>query len=154
MSARHLLTISLSLVLGTCMTSAPAHDTTQKVTPFVSRINLSKTVGSVGDKFVSTRGGARSAPASCKVALQTSTSHEVEVEVRSLPPGLHFDRTKMAIVGVPKADGFFSVTIAARKERGSGIHFATPEGAWFSERHDIDIYRPIEDDVAANEFRY
>lgn len=146
MSARlsaPLLTIAISLSLGACMTSAPERDTAQTVTPFVSSINLSKTVGNVGDTFVS------------ELAFQTSTSAEVEVKVRSLPPGLHFDRSKMAILGVPKSDGFFSVTIAVRKERGSGIHFDTPEGAWFSERLDIDIYRPIEDDrvdVAANDY--
>jgi hypothetical protein len=100
-------------------------------------------VGNVGAKFVS------------EVALLTRRSGEVEIEVRSLPPGLQFDRTKMAIVGVPEADGFFSVNIAVRKKRGRGIHFDTPEGAWFSERLDIDIYRPIEDanlDVALNDY--
>jgi hypothetical protein len=125
------------------MTNAPERETTQTTKPFVRSINLSRTVGNVGAKFVS------------EVALLTRRSGEVEIEVRSLPPGLQFDRTKMAIVGVPEADGFFSVNIAVRKKRGRGIHFDTPEGAWFSERLDIDIYRPIEDanlDVALNDY--
>lgn len=138
-----LLAITISSLASACMTNAPERETTQTSKPFVRSINLSRTVGNVGAKFVS------------EVALQTLRGGEIEIEVRSLPPGLQFDQTKMAILGVPKADGFFSVTIAVRKKRGSGIHFDTPEGAWFSERLDIDIYRPIEDsnlDVAVNDY--
>ncbi len=131
------LTISFALAfLATaCMTSAPERKSTLTAKTFVSGINLSQTVGSVGEPFVS------------ELALFQRRSGEVEIQVRSLPPGLHFEKSKMSIVGVPKADGFFSVTIAVRKKRGSGIHFDTPEGAWFSERLDIDIYRPIQDEV-------
>ena len=93
--------------------------------------------------------------------MHTRELGEAEVKVRSLPPGLHFDEETMQIKGVPKADGFFSVTVAVRKKRGPGIHFSTPEGAWFSERLDIDIYRPVDEsaesgsgssDLAASEF--
>ena len=100
----------------------------------VSRIDLSQTTGQVGEKF------------KADVTFQSQRLGETEVEVRSLPPGLRFDAESMTIVGVPEADGFFAVTVAIRKERGSGVHFSTPQGAWFSERLSIDIYRPIDED--------
>lgn len=117
-----------------CMTNAPERETTPSSMPLVTSIELSRTVGNVGEAFVS------------EVAYNSRRLGKAEVKVRSLPPGLRFDEAKMAIVGVPKSDGFYSVTIAVRKKRGAGIHFNTPEGAWFSERLDIDIYRPIDDD--------
>jgi hypothetical protein len=125
------------------MTSVPERETAPTEMHFVSSIQLSRTVGSVGEKFVS------------NLALLTRRQAETEIKIRSLPPGLHFDESKMAIVGVPEADGFFSVTIAVRKERGPGIHFDTPQSAWYSERLDIDIYRPIDEsegDVALNDY--
>lgn len=121
--------------------------------PMVSGIELSRSVGHVGQKFKS------------EVSMNARELGETEVRVRSLPPGLRFDEETMRIEGVPKADGFFSVTVAVRKKRGPGIHFSTPEGAWFSERLDIDIYRPVDEggdagsdadegstDLAASEF--
>jgi hypothetical protein len=127
-----------------CMTNAPERETTPSSMPLVSSIELSQTVGNVGEAFES------------EIALHSRRLGDTEVKVRSLPPGLRFDQERMAIIGVPKADGFYSVTIAVRKKRGAGIHFDTPEGAWFSERLDIDIYRPIDDDssvdVAMNDY--
>ena len=121
--------------------------------PMVSGIELSRSVGHVGQKF------------KAEVSMHTRELGEAEVKVRSLPPGLRFDEESMEIRGIPKADGFFSVTVAVRKKRGPGIHFNTPEGAWFSERLDIDIYRPVDEsgdggdlsddgsgDLAASEF--
>ena len=115
--------------------------------PIVSSIEISQTVGHVGQKF------------SADVDLHARRIGETEVKVESLPPGLRFDKEEMQIVGVPKSDGFFAVTVAVRKKRDKGIHFSTPEGAWFSERLEIDIYKPIEDsedssssyDVASND---
>ena len=116
-----------------CMTSAPERESTAASMPLVSSIELSRSVGSVGQKFHS------------DVSLHSRRLGNAEVSVRSLPPGLRFDEKTMAITGVPTADGFFSVTIAVRKKRDKGIHFTTPHGAWFSERLDIDIYEPIDD---------
>jgi hypothetical protein len=116
-----------------CMTNAPERETTNTSMPMVTSIELSRSVGNVGEAFVS------------EVSIHTRRLGSTEVKVRSLPPGLRFDEKKMAIIGVPKADGFFSVTIAVRKKRDAGIHFDTPEGAWFNERLDIDIYRPIDE---------
>jgi hypothetical protein len=144
MSIHPSLPILLFLALtSACMTSVPERETTPSDMHFVSSIKLTRTVGSVGEKFVS------------ELALLTRRQvGETEIKVRSLPPGLLFDESEMAITGVPEADGFFSVTIAIRKKRGPGIHFATPQSAWYSERLDIDIYRPIEDgesDLALND---
>ena len=50
--------------------------------PLVSSIELSKTVGHVGQKFKS------------KVAYHSRRLGETEVKVRSLPPGLRFDRIR------------------------------------------------------------
>lgn len=99
----------------------------------VSRIDLSHTTGQVGQKF------------EAEVQLHSKRLGESEVQVRSLPPGLRFDPETRTIVGVPEADGFFAVTVAVRKKRGPGVHFSTPKGAWFSERLNIDIYRPIDE---------
>ena len=133
----------LLALTSACMTSVPERETAPTEMHFVSSIQLSRTVGSVGEKFVS------------ELALLTRRQAETEIEVRSLPPGLSFDKSEMKIVGVPKADGFFSVTIKVRKKRGPGIHFDTPQSAWYSERLDIDIYRPLEDgesDLALNTY--
>lgn len=99
----------------------------------VSRIDLTQTTGQVGAKF------------EADITLHSKRLGEAEVKVRSLPPGLQFDPQSRKIVGVPEADGFFSVTVAVRKKRGKGIHFSTPHGAWFSERLSIDIYRPVDE---------
>ena len=100
----------------------------------VTRIDLSQTAGQVGEKF------------EAKVLLHSQRLGNAEVKVRSLPPGLRFDPETRMILGVPEADGFFAVTVAVRKERGRGVHFSTPHGAWFSERLSIDIFRPIDED--------
>lgn len=143
---------ALAALLASCATSAPVPESTASSMPMVSRIELSRSVGSVGQKF------------QAEISMHSSALGESEIKVRSLPPGLRFDEKKMLIEGVPEADGFFSVTVAVRKKRGPGIHFNTPEGAWFSERLDIDIYKPIAEsasggyeeedgtDVAASEF--
>ena len=138
-----LLLLASLFLASACMTSVPERESTPTEMPMVSSIVLSRTVGNVGETFVS------------ELQLLKRRQGEVEIQVRSLPPGLKFDLAKMAIIGVPKADGFFSVTIAVRKKRGSGIHFDTPQGAWMSERLDIDIYRPLEDetiDLAVNDY--
>lgn len=140
---RLLLLLAPLFLASACMTSVPERESTPSEMPLVSSILLSRTVGNVGESFVS------------ELQLLKRRHGEVEIEVRSLPPGLRFDETKMAIIGVPKADGFYSVTIAVRKKRGRGIHFDTPEGRWMSERLDIDIYRPLEDetvDVAVSDY--
>jgi hypothetical protein len=140
---RLLLLLGSVFLASACMTSVPERESTVTQKPLVSSIVLSRTVGTVGEVFVS------------ELQLLKRRHGELEIEVRSLPTGLRFDQSKMAILGVPKADGFFSVTIAVRTKRGRGIHFDTPEGAWMSERLDIDIYRPLEDetmDVAVNDY--
>lgn len=69
-----------------------------------------------------------------------------EMKVGSLPGGLVFDAESQTISGVPESDGFFSVTIAVRKARAPGMRFTTPDNAWYSERLDIEIYKPIQDE--------
>lgn len=99
----------------------------------MSRIDLSRTTGQVGENF------------EAQVSVESQHLGDTEVQVRSLPPGLRFDDATRSIVGIPNADGFYSVTVAVRKKRSPGIHFSTPGGAWFSERLSIDIYRPVDD---------
>jgi hypothetical protein len=123
---------ALTLLMGACMTTAPA-PAPRSARPSVSRIDLSRTTGHVGEKF------------EAHINVESHRLGNTELKVRSLPPGLRFDAKSRAIVGVPKADGFYSVTVAVRKKRGPGIHFNTPGGAWFSERLDIDIFRPVDD---------
>lgn len=124
---------TLVALAGACTTSAPAPESSASSMPMVSRIELSRTVGHVGQKF------------KAEVSMHSRDLGDAEIRVRSLPPGLLFNEETKRITGIPEADGFFSVTIAVRKKRGPGIHFSTPEGAWFSERLDIDIYRPIDE---------
>jgi len=119
--------------LGGCMTSAPEPPMNPTARPMVSRIDLSRTTGEVGEKF------------EAQVEFESLRLGKAQVEVRSLPPGLHYDAESRTITGVPSADGFFSVTVKVRKARSRGIHFSTPEGAWFTERLSLDIYRPIDD---------
>ena len=115
------------------MTHAPVPESSDASRPAVSRIDLSKTTGQVGQKFES------------HIAVESQRLGDAEFKVRSLPPGLKFDSKTRTIRGIPEADGFFSVTVAVRKRRGPGVHFSTPHGAWFSERLSIDIYRPIDE---------
>jgi hypothetical protein len=101
--------------------------------PFVSRIDLSQTTGEIGKEF------------EARVHVESQRLGDPEFKIRTLPPGLRFDASTHTNVGVPEADGFYSVTVAVRKRRGAGIHFNTPGGAWFSERLSIDIFRPVDE---------
>ncbi len=144
----HSLLASSALVFlfASCTTSAPEPKSTASSMPIVSSIDISRSVGQVGQKF------------KAQVSMHSPDLGEAEYRVGSLPPGLHFHQESMSIEGIPEADGFFSVTVSVRKKRGPGIHFSTPEGAWYSERLDIDIYKPVEDgsdsrpELAASEF--
>ncbi|MCP4447023.1 MAG: hypothetical protein GY811_16995 [Myxococcales bacterium] len=101
----------------------------------VSRIDLDRTTGEVAQKL------------EARIQLRGQRLGRAHVKVLSLPPGLEFDAEGLRIVGVPEANGFYSVTVTVtvRKKCGSGGYFSTPRGAWFSERFCIDIYRPIDE---------
>lgn len=100
----------------------------------VTSIRLSQSVGQVGEPF------------SSEIELHAKYMGKTQMQVKSLPPGLSFDEDSRRIVGVPKSDGFFSVTVAVRKLQEKGLNFVTPDSGWVSERVDIDIYQPILDD--------
>jgi hypothetical protein len=130
--------LGASLALGGCMTSARAPESVKGTTPYVSSLDLSQTRGQVG------------APFAAEVSYNAHRLGVPEYRVDSLPPGLKFDPRTARIEGVPKADGFFAVTVAVRKKRKPGMHFDTVDGAWYSQRFEIAIYKPVKegDDMA------
>jgi hypothetical protein len=125
--------VSALFLLG-CMPAKDIPVESGKRAPVVSSLELSKTMGHVGKPFAA------------RISYQATGLVSPEYRVDSLPPGLKFDPEKVRIVGIPKADGFFAVTIAVRKKRKPGLHFDTVDGAWHSERFEISIYKPVKDD--------